>query len=218
MRRALSLIALLSLVTAPGAAQSPTTGRIVGRVLDAATGAGITEAGIQIVGTTQGTLSGVDGRFTLVGVTPGTVSLLVRRIGYAPKTVTGLVVVGGQSLQQDVSLSAATVQLTATVVTAAAERGSVNEALDQQRSATGIVSAVTAEQIAKSPDGDAAKAIQRVSGVTVQDGRNVFVRGLGERYTVTSMNGARLPSPEPEKRYVPLDLFPSSLLQSIDVS
>ena len=199
-------------------AQAATTGRIVGRILDAANGAAITDAGIQLVGTTQGTLSGVDGRYTLVGVAPGTVSILVRRIGYAPKTVTGLVVVAGQTLQQDVSLAQATVQLTASVVTAAVERGSVNEALDQQRTATGIVNAVTAEQIAKSPDGDAAKAIQRVSGVTVQDGRSVFVRGLGERYTVTSMNGARLPSPEPEKRYVPLDLFPSSLLQSIDVS
>ena len=80
------------------------------------------------------------------------------------------------------------------------------------------MNAITAEQISKSPDGDAAKAIQRVSGVTVQDGRSVFVRGLGERYTVTNLNGTRLPSPEPEKRFVPLDMFPSGLLQSINVS
>src|SRR5690606_25841376 len=55
----------------------------------------------------------------------------------------------------------------------------------------------------------------RVSGVTVQGGRYVFVRGLGERYTTTSLNGSRIPSPEPERRMVPLDLFPSGLLQSI---
>ena len=54
-----------------------------------------------------------------------------------------------------------------------------------------------------------------MSGVTVQDGKYVFVRGLGERYTTASLNGARVPSPEPEKRVVPLDLFPSGLLQSI---
>ncbi len=94
----------------------------------------------------------------------------------------------------------------------------MNAALDAQRRAAGIVSAITAEQIQQSPDGDAAQAIQRVSGVTVQDGKYVFVRGLGERYTTTSLNGARLPSPEPERKIVPLDLFPSSLLQTITTS
>src|SRR5262249_45603631 len=53
---------------------------------------------------------------------------------------------------------------------------------------------------------------------TVQDAKYVFVRGLGERYTTSSLNGARIPSPEPEKRVVPLDLFPSGLLQSVTTS
>ena len=70
----------------------------------------------------------------------------------------------------------------------------------------------------RSPDSDAAQAVQRVSGVTVQDGKYVTVRGLGERYTTTSLNGARIPSLEPEKKMVPLDLFPSSLLETITTS
>ena len=106
-------------------------------------------------------------------------------------------------------------QLSAVTVSAAAERGSVSEALDQQRISVGVVSSVTAEQIQKSPDGNAAQTVQRISGVSVQDGKYVFVRGLGERYTTSSLNGARVPSPEPEKRVVPLDLFPSGLLQTI---
>jgi hypothetical protein len=77
------------------------------------------------------------------------------------------------------------------------------------------VNAVTAQQIARSPDANAAQAVQRVSGVTVLDDKYVFVRGLGERYTTSSLNGARVPSPEPEKRVVPLDMFPAGLLQSI---
>jgi TonB-dependent receptor len=72
--------------------------------------------------------------------------------------------------------------------------------------------------MSRSPDGDAAEAVKRVSGVTVQDGKYVFVRGLGERYTTTSLNGARVPSPEPERKVVPLDLFPSGLLQTITTS
>jgi outer membrane receptor protein involved in Fe transport len=221
MRRVTTILSLVLLVLALPAgavAQTPTVGRLVGRIIDAASGTGLSDAGVQVVGTSLGTMSGVDGRFTIGNVPAGTVTIQVRRIGYAPKTITGLYLEGGRTLEQNVSIVQATVQLTAQTVTADAERGSVNEALDAQRTATGIVSAVTAEQMGKSPDSDAAKAIQRVSGVTVQDGRSVFVRGLGERYTVTSMNGARLPSPEPEKRYVPLDLFPSSLLQTINVA
>jgi hypothetical protein len=196
-------------------AQAPTIGRITGRVVDAASGQGLADAGVQLVGTTQGTTSGVEGRFTIGNIAPGTVTLSVRRIGYAPKTVTGLYVDAGQTLVQDISLSAATFQLTAQVVTADAERGSVNSALDAQKTSLNVVSSVTAEQIAKSPDGDAAQAVGRVAGVSVQDGKYVFVRGLGDRYTQTSLNGARIPSPEPEKKVVPLDLFPTGLLQSI---
>jgi outer membrane receptor protein involved in Fe transport len=193
-------------------------GRIVGRVIDASSGAGLSDVGVQVVGTTLGTQSGVDGRFQIPNVPAGTVTIQARRIGYAPKSVTGIVLQAGQTLEQNVSLETAAVTLTAQVVTAAAERGSVANALDQQRTATGIVSSVTSEQIARSPDSDAAQAVQRVSGVTVQDGRYVVVRGLGERYTTASLNGARLPSPEPERRVVPLDLFPSALLQSVTTS
>lgn len=218
MRRVLNpLLLLLPLAVAVPAvgAQAPTTGRIVGRVLDAATGAGLSDAGVQVVGTTIGAMSGVDGRFTIVNVPAGTVTLMVRRIGYAPKTVTGLFLEAGRTLEQDVSLATASIQLTAQVVTADAERGSVSAALDAQRNSVNVVSSITSEQIAKSPDGDAAQAVGRVAGVSVQDGKYVFVRGLGDRYTQTSLNGARIPSPEPEKKVVPLDLFPTGLLQTI---
>ncbi|MBI2409206.1 MAG: TonB-dependent receptor [Gemmatimonadetes bacterium] len=214
--RLLSLFAYAAALTAPSSlAAQDRHGRIVGRVIDAATGLGLPDVGVQVVGTTQGTATGVDGRFSIGRVGAGTVTIHLRRIGFTPKTVTGLMLEPGQSLEQSITLEPATFRLTAQVVTAAAERGTVTEALDRQRNSTGVVSAVTAEQIQKSPDGNAAQAVQRVSGVTVQDGKYVFVRGLGERYTTSSLNGARVPSPEPEKRVVPLDLFPAGLLQSI---
>jgi outer membrane receptor protein involved in Fe transport len=196
-------------------AAPPATGRIVGRIIDAQTGQGLPDVGVQVVGTTLGVVSGVDGRFALPPIPAGTVTIQVRRLGYQPKTVTGILLLAGRTLEQNITMESATITLTAQVVTASAERGSVSEALDAQRVATGVVNAITTEQIAKSPDGDAAQAVQRVSGVTVQGGRYVFVRGLGERYTTTQLNGTRIPSPEPEKRVVPLDLFPSGLLQTI---
>jgi TonB-dependent receptor len=198
-------------------AQSP-TGRITGRIIDAATGQGITAAGIQVVGTTIGTQSGVDGRYSIPMVPAGTVTLQVRRIGYGPKTITGLVVAANGAIEQDVTLKTAELQLAAVSVTATKEKGTVNDALNQQKNATNVVNAITAEQIARSPDSDAAAAAQRVSGVTVQDGKYLQVRGLSERYTTASLNGARIPSPEPERKVVPLDLFPAGLLQDITTS
>lgn len=209
---ALGLLATVSPLSAQG------TGRIVGRIIDAQSGQGMSNAQVQVDSSRIGGMSGVDGRFTITGVPAGTHVLRVRLIGFAPKTVTGVVVPSGGSVEQNITIDAATVQLAATVVTAQSERGSVSEALNLQKTAIGIVSSVTVEQISRSPDGDAAQAAQRVSGVTVQRGGNVFVRGLGERYTTTQLNGTRVPSPEPEKRTVPLDLFPSSLLETISTS
>jgi hypothetical protein len=199
--------------------QAPETGRIVGRIVDATQGAPIVGAQVEVIGAAAvPATSALDGRYTLEKVPAGAVSVRVRMIGYQPKVVTGVAVSPSQTVQQNVSLTSEVVQLAEIEVSAEAERGSVNRALEEQRSANNIVNSVTAEQIEGSPDGDAAEAIQRVSGVTVQDGKYIFVRGLGERYTTTSLNGARIPSPEPERKVVPLDLFPSGLLEAITTS
>ncbi len=210
-------IVLLVALHAPGlAAQSE--GRIVGRVIDAAQGTPIAGAVLEVVGTAVRTQTAIDGRYTLARVPAGVVSVRARYIGYQPKLVQDIVVPAGSTALQDITLAVQVVELEELAVTAAAERGSVARALEEQRYAPNVVSAVTQEQIAKSPDSDAGQAVQRVSGVTVQDGKYVFVRGLGERYTTTSLNGARVPSPEPEKKMVPLDLFPASLLEGITTS
>ncbi len=206
----------IPLLSAALQAQAP--GRIVGRVVDAEQGNPIAGAQVEVVGVALTTTTALDGRYAVAGVPAGPASVRVRMIGFAPKLVTGVVVPSGSSVNQDVALSASAVQLAEIAVTAQAERGTVNRALDEQRNAINIVNSVSAEQIDKSPDGDAGQAIQRVSGVTVQDGKYVFVRGLGERYTTTTLNGTRIPSPEPERKVVPLDLFPSGLLESITTS
>jgi outer membrane receptor protein involved in Fe transport len=211
------LVLSMCLAAASGVA-AQATGRIVGRVVEAQQGAPVAGATVELVGTDRTTVSALDGRYLLEKVPAGTVSVRVRMIGYGPKVVTGIVVPVGGGVAQNIALTAEAVQLAEISVSAAAERGSVSRALEEQRNAANIVSAVSSEQIARSPDSDAGQAVQRVSGVTVQDGRYVFVRGLGERYTTTSLNGARIPSPEPERKVVPLDLFPSGLLEGITTS
>ena len=223
--RGLLAAATVLLLALPVAAQEPIpqraattrTGRIVGRVLDGAAGGPVVGAVIEVVGIAAPprSTSGVNGRYSLDVVPVGPTTIRVRMIGYTPKTVTGVLVAEGRAVEQDLTLTPQTVELEEVTVTAAAEQGSVARALDEQRTALGVTSSITNEQIARSPDGDAAAAVQRVSGVSVQDGRYVVVRGLGERYTQTSLNGARLPSPEPERKVVPLDLFPAGLIQTV---
>jgi hypothetical protein len=234
LRRTLFLGSIAALLAAPLQAQQPApagvssdtdaavspgsgadAGRIVGRVLDAQTGAGLPNVSIEVMKSRLRVMSGLDGRYIVNGVAPGEIALRAQTLGYAAKTVTAVQVTAGRAVELNIALDPSAVELAAIEVTAGAERGSVSRALDMQRNAAGIMNAISSEQMARSPDSDAAAAMQRVSGVTVQDGRFVFVRGLGERYTTTSLNGSRIPSPEPERKMVPLDLFPAGLLQTI---
>ena len=212
--RAAALLVACSGTPLPLQSQAP-AGRVVGKVISTDQGSPIAGAILEVVGTAIRAQASLDGRYALAGVPAGSVAIRARYIGYQPKVVEGVVVPAGGTVEQPIALTPQAVELEEITVTAAAERGTVNRALEEQRDALNVVSAITAEQIARSPDSDAGQAVQRVSGVTVQDGRYVFVRGLGERYTTTSLNGARVPSPEPEKKLVPLDLFPASLLEGI---
>ena len=216
----LAVLAFLGLAPRSSAqtATAQSTARIVGRIVDARTGEGVSAAEVRVAGTALIAYTGVDGRYVIAGVPRGVVALEVRSLGYAPLRVTGIAVPAGGVVEQDAALGADALEIERLEVTAGDARGTVARALELQRNAASIVSAVTAEQISRSPDGDAAAAVRRVSGVTVQDGKYVFVRGLGERYTTASLNGARIPSPEPERKVVPLDLFPSGLLETITMS
>lgn len=84
-----------------------------------------------------------------------------------------------------------------------------------QKKAAGVSDAISEEQIKRSPDSDAADAVKRVTGVSVVGGKYTYVRGLGERYSNTQLNDVAIPSPEPEKKVVPFDLFPSNMIQNL---
>ena len=96
-------------------------------------------------------------------------------------------------------------------------KGSEATSLNKQRKADFVSDAITSEQIQKSTDSNAAEALQRVTGLSVVQGKYVFVRGLGERYSSTQVNGASVGTPEPNKKVVPLDVFPAGALDNITV-
>lgn len=122
-----------------GVLSAQDTGRIVGRVVDAEQGAPVAGAQIDVVEASIHAVSALDGRYSLVGVQAGPVSVRVRTIGFAPKTVTGIVVPAGATVAQDIAMVAEAVQLAEISVSAAAEQGTVNRALEEQRNAVNIV-------------------------------------------------------------------------------
>lgn len=82
------------------------------------------------------------------------------------------------------------------------------------RATAEVISVLSTADIARTGEGDIAGALQRVTGLSVVGGRFVYVRGLGERYSLALLNGSPLPSPEPLRRVVPLDIFPTNILAS----
>ncbi len=97
------------------------------------------------------------------------------------------------------------------------EAGAQDSVVEEKRSSANVTEVIGAEQIARSGDSDAAGALKRVTGLTLVDSKFVYVRGLGERYSSTLLNGAQIPSPDPTRRVVPLDLFPAEILESIAI-
>lgn len=85
---------------------------------------------------------------------------------------------------------------------------------DVERATSQVVSLLSSEDIARTGEGDIAGALGRISGLSVVGGGFVYVRGLGDRYSLALLNGSPLPSPEPLRRSVPLDLFPTDLIAS----
>ena len=195
-------------------------GRITGRVVDAAGGQPLANVEVTIVGTTLGGRSDLDGRYSILRVPAGAKSVVARTLGRQPKRFDGVVVTAGTAAVVNFVLNQASVELQSVVVRAAAGDRSATGAslLAAQQRAASASDGISAEQIKKTPDSNAGEAAARVSGVSIVDGKFLVARGLSERYSTTLVNGAEVASPEPTRKLVPLDIFPSSLLESIVVT
>lgn len=96
-------------------------------------------------------------------------------------------------------------------------KGSATAVLQERKEQAFVADILGAEQISRTGDSDAASALRRVTGLTLVDGKFIYVRGLGERYSSTQLNGSSVPSPDPTRSVIPLDLFPSDIIESLSV-
>ena len=212
-----AVLALLLAPAAPAQESGPPTGTIQGQVVNSEDASPVSSATVQLEGEGIGTLTDLNGRYRLRDVPAGTYELVVNSLGFGRKTITGVTIGAGEATKLDVTLAPEAVQVNDLTVSVEQEKGSAAALLNEQKRALTVSDAVGEEQIAGLPVSNAAESAKQIAGVTVTDGKYVFVRGLGKRYSQTSLNGSPLPSPEPEKSVVPLDLFPAGFLQSVTV-
>jgi outer membrane receptor protein involved in Fe transport len=194
-------------------------GAASGAVLDARTGNTIQNVRVTVEGMPgKEAKTDLDGVFRL-DLPAGSYKLRFNREDFNETIVDPVVVTVGRTTEATTVLSrkgdiSTTVDVTGTVGTEAATA----EAMLVERQQAAVVSdSISSEEIRKSVAGDAAAVLERVTGVSVVDSGYVYVRGLGERYSSTMLNNALLPTTEPERRVVPLDLFPASLIENIKV-
>jgi hypothetical protein len=197
----------------------PSAGRgaVWGVVTDRRSKEPLADAQVTVLGTGKATATDLEGRFRL-DLPPGTYQLRIAAELHKLTRVTNVRVAAGKVARLDVPLEAdaAAVEETEAVV-AEVERSSAGAQLLLRKNAAAASDAVGAQDIAKTPDRNAADALKRVVGTTVTDGRYVVVRGLGDRYTNALLNGSPLPSPEPDKQAVPLDMFPTLVMSDLVV-
>ena len=198
--------------SATNASEALTLGTLSGVVISLGDGTMIPRATVMVANAQVET--DLDGLFSL-DVAPGTYEIQVQKEGYIGQKVQGVEVGVGETVFQDIGLNPQALEGGSVTVVADAEAASRVALLAERRTASVISDSVGSQEISSSTAFDAADAMQRVTGVSIVDSKYVYVRGLGERYSATMLNGSMLPSTQPDRKVVPMDLFPTSLLENI---
>lgn len=200
-----------------GAEASPVAaapGTLAGRVVNSEDGKPIANARIFIAGTPVDARTDADGRYE-IRVPAGVYAMSIVAADYASQTLDGVAVVADGTVTRDVELTPAGLELPEFVVIEPFISGSLAAFVEERRESFAVADVLSIEQISRAGDSDVAGALRRVTGLTLVDGKYVYVRGLGERYSSVLLNGAAIPSPDPSRRVVPLDLFPVEILQGV---
>lgn len=205
---------LLLLISGSISAQN---GTIRGKIIDDSTGEDLIGVTVLVKGTSNGAITDLDGTFAL-SVAPGTYDLQVSYVSFETISITGLEVQTGKVVNIDqLRLAEEVSQLEEVVVTAQIIKQSEAAILTVKRKSANLLDGISSQSFRQIGDSDAASAVKRVTGVSVQDGKYVYVRGLGDRYTKSMLNGMDIPGLDPDRNNLQMDIFPTNVLSNIIV-
>ena len=176
---------------------------------------------IKIGGSTAGTMSDLDGRFSLSLVAGKKYSLEFSAVGYTTKTISDVEVSAGVENELNVILEVKAKTEEAVVVTArtsTARRESVNSMISFQRNTNTVASVIAAEAIRRSPDRNTGEVLKRTPGASIQEGKFIVIRGLADRYNQAMINGILLTSTEPDRKTFSFDIIPSNIIDNLVIN
>lgn len=193
---------------------APEHGRIVGRVVSSRQGETVGGVSIFVEGQGAQATSDATGHFSM-NVPVGRHTLVVIHDDYPTLTLGNVDVRPGKDTPITLRLEAAVADADDWVIVAPHIEGGVAALIVERRASSNVTDVIGAEEMSRAGASDAAAALRRVTGINVVGGKFIYVRGMGERYSATLLNGQLIPSPDPERRVVPLDLFPTQVLESV---
>ena len=214
MKKNFFLLAAMFITTLGAFAQM---GTIRGTVIDDLTGETLIGVNVVIGGTMTGASTDLDGQFS-IRVAEGTYNVEATYISFAKLTVSGVVVKADEvTVVGEMRLMPDAIQAGEVVITATRSRNNESAMATMQKKSANVMDGISSQTFKKVGDGDAGAAIKRVTGVTVEGGKYVFVRGLGDRYTKTTLNGMEIPGLDPDRNSIQLDIFPTNLIDNLSV-
>ena len=213
--RKLLMLQLLCAISLAAAAQN---GKIKGLVTDEKTNEPLVGATVMLEGTTIGAITDFDGLYNITNIAPGTYTIRCSFISYETKLIGNITVSPGKELEYNFKLGESTVEIGGVEVVAKANRESESMLLVEQKNAVLAKQSIGAQEISRKGASDAEAAVTKVSGISKQEGvKNIFVRGLGDRFNSTTLNGFPVPSEDPEYKNISLDFFASDIIKTIGV-
>jgi len=196
---------------------SANMGTIHGIVLTSDKNLPIPNARVFVKGTSIDAKTDENGNFYVNVPSDMKLSISIVHSEYSAQTIADLEVAKDDTINTEVKLTPASMELEEFVVLAPKVQGSIATILAEEKESSAITNIIGSAEMSKKGDSSAAGALKRVTGVTLVDGTDVYVRGLGGRYSNVEMNSLPLPSPDPQRRTVPLDIFPSDVIGSMKV-
>jgi TonB-dependent receptor len=214
MYKKLSPIKLLVLILFTFFNVNGQTGKIAGTIMDGEFNEPMAFANVLIKNTTKGTTSDFDGKYS-IDVEAGNHTLVFSYIGYQTIEISDVVVKSNDDVIVDVTLN--TNSLETVVITTTVRKNTESAILDLQKKSITLLDGLSAQSIKSSGASNIASAVKNVPGVSIQGGKYVYVRGLGDRYTKSILNGVDIPGLDPDRNTIQMDIFPTNILDNIIV-
>ncbi|MBS3738803.1 MAG: TonB-dependent receptor [Psychroflexus sp.] len=192
-------------------------GKIQGTIQDGELNDILPFANVIIKDTDKGTTSDFEGKYS-IEIEPGTYTVEFSYVGYQTVEISEVIVKDNEVTVVNITLNATANNLEEITITTTARRNTEQSVLNLQKKSIKVMDGLSSEGIKRTGASNVASAVKRIPGVSVQGGKYVFVRGLGDRYTKSILNGMDIPGLDPDRNTLQMDIIPSNIIENVIVS